>query len=49
VGKKKYGKAEQATDDNIIGRMGIACQITDKKRDTEYVMLVDFPQQQISR
>jgi len=46
---EKYIKAGQATDDNIIGRMRIACRITGKNRDTEYVILVDFPRQQIFR
>jgi len=44
---EKYVKAGQATDDNIIGRMRIACRITGKNRDTEYAILVDFPRQQI--
>jgi len=41
----KYGRARQATDDNIIQRMPFACWVnkaTDKC--TEYVMLIDFPQ-----
>jgi hypothetical protein len=46
---EEYGKAGQATDDNIIGRVRIACRITGKKRDAEYVILVDFPRQQIFR
>ena len=45
----KYGKAGQATDDNIIGRMRIACRIRGKNRDTEYVILVAFLLQQILR
>jgi hypothetical protein len=44
---EKYGTARQATDDNIIRRMRIACQIT-KATDThsEYLILIAFRQQQ---
>jgi hypothetical protein len=33
---EKYGRARQATDDNIIRRMRFACRIT-KATDTQYV------------
>ena len=36
---KEYGTAGQATDDNIIGRIG-------KNRDTVYIILVAVPLQQ---
>jgi hypothetical protein len=44
---EKYGTARQATDDNIIRRMRIACRIT-KATDThsEYVIRIAFPWQQ---
>jgi hypothetical protein len=44
---EKYGRAGQATDDNIIRRMRFACWIT-KATNTqaEYVTLFAFPQQQ---
>jgi hypothetical protein len=44
---KKYGKARQATNDNIIWRMRFACWIT-KATDihSEYVIPIDFPRQQ---
>ena len=44
---KKYGRARQAADDNIIGRMRFSRFIT-KATDThsEYVMLIAFPRQQ---
>jgi hypothetical protein len=44
---EKYGRVGQATDDNIIRRMRIACWIT-KATDThsEYVILIAFPRQQ---
>jgi hypothetical protein len=44
---KKYGRARQATDDNIIRRMRFACWIT-KVTDThpEYVIHGAFPRQQ---
>jgi hypothetical protein len=47
---EKYGRARQATDDNIILRMRIVCWIT-KAIDThsEYVMLIAYPRQQWSR
>jgi hypothetical protein len=43
----KYGRAGQATDDNITRRMRIACWIP-KTTDThsEYVIIIAFPQQQ---
>jgi len=44
---EKYGRARQATDDDIIWRMRIACWIpkaTDKH--SEYVILIALPQQQ---
>jgi hypothetical protein len=44
---EKYGRAGQATDDNVIRRMRFACWIT-KATDThsEYVILINFPRQQ---
>jgi hypothetical protein len=44
---EKYGRAGQATDDNIIRRMRVACWIT-KATDThtESVILIAFPRQQ---
>ena len=44
---EKYGTARQATDDNIIRRMRVACWIT-KATDThlEYVVLIAFQRQQ---
>jgi hypothetical protein len=44
---EKYGRARQATDDNIIRRMRFACWIT-KATDThsEYVILIAFRRQQ---
>jgi hypothetical protein len=44
---EKYGTARQATDDNIIWRMRIACWIT-KATDTssESVIFIAFPRQQ---
>jgi hypothetical protein len=44
---EKYGRARQATDDNIIRRMRFACCIT-KATDThsQYVILIAFPRQQ---
>jgi hypothetical protein len=44
---EKYGRARQATDDNITQRMRIACWIT-KTTDThsEYITFVAFPRQQ---
>jgi len=44
---EKYCRAGQATDDNIIRRMRIACRIP-KATTTHsaYVILVAFPQQQ---
>ena len=43
----KYGTARQATDENIMQRMCIACGIT-KAKDThsEYLILIAFPLQQ---
>ena len=47
VNVAKYGRAGQATDDNITRRMRFACRIT-KATDTHsgYVILIAFPQQQ---
>jgi hypothetical protein len=44
---EKYGRAEEATDDNTTRRMRIACWIT-KATDThsEYVILNAFSRQQ---
>jgi hypothetical protein len=44
---EKYGRARQATDDNITRRMRFACWIT-KATNThsEYVILIAFPRQQ---
>ena len=44
---EKYGRARQATDDNIIRRMRFACWIT-KATDThsQYIILIAFPRQQ---
>jgi hypothetical protein len=44
---EKYGRARQATDDNMIRRMRFACWIT-KATDThsEYVVLTAFRRQQ---
>jgi hypothetical protein len=44
---EKYGRARQATDDNIIRRMRFACWIT-KATDThsEYLILIALPRQQ---
>ena len=44
---EKYGRSEQATDDNIILRMRFACWIT-KATDThsEYVLIFAFARQQ---
>jgi hypothetical protein len=41
--ERKYGRAGQATDDNIIRRMRIACRVT-KGTDahTEYVIIIAF-------
>jgi hypothetical protein len=43
---EKYSTAGQATGDNIIRRMRIACWIT-KATDThsEYVIIITFPRQ----
>ena len=45
---EKYGRARQATNDNIILRMRIVCVIT-KATDahSEYVVLIAFPRQQM--
>jgi hypothetical protein len=44
---QKYCTAGQASDDNIIRRMRIACRIpVYKHTDSEYVILLAFPQQQ---
>jgi hypothetical protein len=44
---EKYGRAREATDDNIIRSIGFACQII-KAKDThsEYVILIAFPRKQ---
>ena len=44
---KNFARARQATDDNIIWRMRIACWIA-KTTDphSEYVMFIAFPLQQ---
>jgi hypothetical protein len=44
------GRARQAIDGNIIGRMRITCRIN-KATDThsEYVTLIAFPRQQLIR
>ena len=43
---EKYGRARQATNDNKIWRMGVACWIT-KATDaySEYVIPIAFPWQ----
>jgi hypothetical protein len=43
----KFGTAIQATDDDIVRRMRLACWIT-KATDThsEYVIFIAFPRQQ---
>jgi len=44
---EKYGRAGQATDDNKIRRMRIACWITKTTVTySEYVILIAFPLQQ---
>jgi hypothetical protein len=43
---EKYGKAEQATDDNKIWRMLIPCWIT-KAKNSEYVILISFVQKRL--
>jgi hypothetical protein len=44
---EKYGTARQATDDSMIRRMRFACWITNATNThSEYVILIDFPQQQ---
>ena len=45
---EKYGRARQATDDNIIRRTRFAFWIT-KATDphSEYVILIVFPRQQL--
>ena len=44
---EQHGAGRQTTDDNIIGRMRIACRIT-KAKDThsEYVIPLSFPLQE---
>jgi hypothetical protein len=45
-----YGTARQATDDNIIWRMRIACWITEATdTHSEYVILIAFPWHQVLR
>ena len=42
----EYGTTRQATGDNITWRMRIACSLTKAAgTHSEYVMLIDFPQQ----
>jgi len=44
---KKYGTAVQTAYNNTIWRMRIACRITKATNtDSEYVILIPFPQQQ---
>jgi hypothetical protein len=44
---EKYGRAKQATNDNIIRRMRVACWITKATvRRSEYAILTAFPRQQ---
>jgi hypothetical protein len=44
---KKCGRARQATDDNIIQRMRIACWLTNAiHTHSEYVIVIAFPRQQ---
>jgi hypothetical protein len=47
---EKYGRVRQATDDNVVRPMRVACWIT-KATDThsEYVMLIAFLGQQMLR
>jgi len=47
---EKYGTARQATDNNIIRHMRIACRIT-KATDinSEFVILISFPLQHLLR
>jgi hypothetical protein len=39
---EKYGRAEQATDDNIIQRMGVACWMNNATQKTQYIKLIAF-------
>jgi hypothetical protein len=44
---KRYSRVRQATDDNMIGRMRIACWITKATNiPSEYVIFFAFPLQQ---
>ena len=44
---ERYGRDRQATDDNIIRRMRVACWITEAiDTHSEYVILIAFPRQQ---
>jgi hypothetical protein len=44
---EKYGTARQATDDNIIRRMCVACWITKATyTHSEYIIVIAFPRQQ---
>jgi len=44
---EKYGRARQATDDNIIRRMRIACRIPETTNtQTQYVINITVPLQQ---
>jgi hypothetical protein len=47
---ERYGKARQATDENVIRRMRFACWITEAtSTHSEYVTLIAFPLQQLLR
>jgi hypothetical protein len=47
---EKYGTAGQATDSNIIRRMRFACWINkDTSTHSEYVIIIAFPQQVVTR
>jgi hypothetical protein len=45
---EKYGRAGQATGDNIIRRVRFACWITEATdTHSEYVILTAFPREQL--
>jgi hypothetical protein len=47
-GRKKYSRAGQATDNNIIRSLPVACWMTKATdRHLEYVILIAFPLQQL--
>jgi hypothetical protein len=50
---EEHGTARQATDDNVIRRVRVACWVTKANTHThthsEYVILIVFPRQQWSR